>query len=95
MRGVRRLVWRESGPPKRKAEGMEFLHKAVATILSSPQLRDVLLYMTLLLIFATAWVSDQWPDFAIPAVIIAGVLLIGEAFLVYAAKRRADAKTPD
>jgi hypothetical protein len=74
---------------------MEFLHKATATILSSRQLRDALLYTTLLLIFATAWVSDRWPDFAVPAVIITGVLLVGEAFLVYAAKRRADAKTPD
>jgi hypothetical protein len=74
---------------------MEFLHEAVATMLSNRQLRDVLLYVTLLVIFATAWVSDRWPDYAVPAIIIASVLLLGEGFLLYAAKRRADAKTPE
>jgi hypothetical protein len=74
---------------------MEFLHKAVATILSSHQLRDVLLYTNLLLIFATAWIVSRWSEFAIPVILIAGVILIGEASLLYAAKRRADAKLPE
>jgi hypothetical protein len=73
---------------------MEVLHKAMATIIGSPQLRDVLLYSTLLLIFTTAWVIDRWPDFAIPAVLIVGVVLIGEGFLIYVAKRRANS-SPD
>jgi hypothetical protein len=66
---------------------MEVLQKAMVTLLSSPQLRDVLLYMTLLLIFATAWVCDRWSDLATPAVVIASVLLIGEAFLLYYARK--------
>jgi hypothetical protein len=66
---------------------MEVLQKAMVTILSSPQLRDVLLYATLLLVFATAWVSDRWPDLTTPAVVIAAVLLIGEAFLLYLARK--------
>ncbi len=69
---------------------MEVLHKVMATILGSPQLRDVLLYSTLMLIFATAWVVDRWPDFAVPALLIVGVILIAEGFLIYVAKRRAD-----
>jgi hypothetical protein len=66
---------------------MEVLQKAVATIFSSPQLRDVLLYTTLLLVFATAWVCDRWPDLAIAAVVVAGVLLSGEACLIYFARK--------
>jgi hypothetical protein len=73
---------------------MEVLHKAMATILGSRQLLDVLLYTTLLLIFTTAWVIDRWPDFAIPAILIVGVILAGEGFLIYVAKRRA-AGPPD
>jgi hypothetical protein len=46
---------------------MEVLQKAMITLLGSPQLRDVLLYATLVLIFATAWVSVQWPGLTIPA----------------------------
>lgn len=71
---------------------MEFVHRAVATILTSPQLRDVLLYTTLLLIFATVWISDRWPDYTVPALIVTGIFIAGEVYLIYAAKRRADAK---
>ena len=67
---------------------MDVLRKAVATILGSPQLRDALLYTNLLLIFGTVWVSDQWPDLAIAAIVILCVLLIGEGLLLYAVKRR-------
>jgi hypothetical protein len=66
---------------------MEVLQKVMVTLLSSPQLRDVLLYATLLLVFATAWVSDRWSDLATPAIVIASVLLIGEAFLLYFARK--------
>ena len=59
------------------------LHKAMATILGSPQLRDVLLYTTLLLIVATAWICDRWPDFAVPAVVTTLVLIAGEGLLIY------------
>jgi hypothetical protein len=73
---------------------MEFLHKTAAKILGSPQLRDVLLYSTLLLIFTTAWVVDRWPDFAIPVILVVAVILVGEGFLIYVAKRRIDS-APD
>jgi hypothetical protein len=73
---------------------MEVLHKVMATILGSRQLLDVLLYTTLLLIFTTAWVIDRWPDFAIPAILVVGVILAGEGFLIYVAKRRANS-APD
>ncbi len=68
---------------------MEVLHKAMVTMLGSSQLRDVLLYTALLVIFAIAWVFVRWPDLTFPAVLIASVLLIGGALLLYAAKRRA------
>jgi hypothetical protein len=71
---------------------MEFLHRAVATILKSQQLRDALLYTTLLLIFATVWISDRWPDFTVPALIVTGIFIAGEAYLIYAARRRTEAK---
>jgi hypothetical protein len=66
---------------------MAILQTAIATILSNRQHRDVLLYTTLLLVFATAWVCDRWPDLAIPAVIATCVLLGGEVFLVYLARK--------
>jgi hypothetical protein len=53
------------------------------TILSSPQLRDVLLYTALLLIVAAAWVSNRWPDLAVPAIVTTLVLITGEALLLY------------
>ena len=62
---------------------MGALEKAGIAIFKSPQLRDVMLYANLLLIFATAWVVYRWPDFAISAVVIAFVLLSGEALLIY------------
>ena len=84
---------------------MEVLEKAVLAIFKSPQLRDVLLYATLLLIFATAWVSYRWPSLAIPAIVIACVLLSGEALIIYSVAKRlkasstmdsnADASTPE
>jgi hypothetical protein len=62
---------------------MGALERAGIAIFKSPQLRDVLLYANLLLIFATAWVVYRWPDLAIPAVIVPFVLLSGEALLIY------------
>ena len=67
---------------------MEFLQKVMAVILKSPQLRDVLVYTTLLVVFATAWVSYRWPDFAVPAIVIACLLLGGEALLIYFSIKR-------
>ena len=73
---------------KRKAEDMEVLERIVVAIFKSPQLRDVLLYTTLLLIFATAWIPYRWPALAVPAVVIACVLLGGEASLIYFVAKR-------
>jgi multisubunit Na+/H+ antiporter MnhB subunit len=67
---------------------VETLQKAMVVILKSQQLRDVLVYTTLLLVFATAWVIYRWPDMALPAVVVTGVLLGGEALLIYLAVKR-------
>jgi multisubunit Na+/H+ antiporter MnhB subunit len=64
------------------------LQNAMAAILKTQQLRDVLVYSTLLLVFATAWVTYRWPDLAVPAMAIVGVLLSGEAVLIYLAIKR-------
>jgi hypothetical protein len=72
------------------------LHKVMATILGSPQLRDVLLYTTLLLIVATAWVASRWPDLAVPAIVTTLVLVSGEVLLLYfVIKRLRAASTTD
>jgi hypothetical protein len=63
-------------------EDVEILQKAMATILKSQQLRDVLVYTTLLFVFAIVWVSYRWPDLAVPAVVIACILLGGEVLLI-------------
>jgi hypothetical protein len=62
---------------------MGALEKAGIVIFKSPQLRDVLLYANLLLVFATAWVVYRWPDFAVSAVVVTCVLLSAEALLIY------------
>jgi uncharacterized membrane-anchored protein YitT (DUF2179 family) len=67
---------------------VEALQNAMVAILKTQQLRDVLVYTTLLLIFATAWVMYRWPAAAIAAIGIAGVLLCGEALLIYFAVKR-------
>jgi hypothetical protein len=72
---------------------MEVLERAVAAIFKSPQLRDVLLYATLLLVFAAAWVCYRWPDFAIPAVVIACVLVSAEALTIYVVAKRLKASS--
>jgi len=59
--------------------GVEVLERAVAAIFKSFQLRDVLLYATLLLVFAAVWVCYRWPAFAVAAVVIACVIVGGEA----------------
>jgi hypothetical protein len=75
---------------------MEVLEKAVAAIFKSPQLRDALLYATLLLVFAAAWVCYRWPAFAIPAVVIACLIVSAEALIIYfVAKRLKAASTTD
>jgi len=61
---------------------VEILQNTMVTILKSRQLRDVLVYTTLLFVFAVAWVSYRWPAVTIPAVIIACILLGGEALLI-------------
>ena len=73
------------------------LQKVMVTILGSPQLRDVLLYTTLLLIFTTAWVCTRWPDFAVPAIVATLVLISAEASLLYVVikRLRASAATTD
>ena len=60
----------------------------MAAILKSRQLRDVLVYATLLLVFATAWVNYRWPALTVPALAIAGILLSGEAVLIYFTVKR-------
>jgi multisubunit Na+/H+ antiporter MnhB subunit len=67
---------------------VETLQNAMVAVLKSQQLRDVLVYTTLLLVFATAWVIYRWPDMALPAFIIAAALLSGEALLIYLAVKR-------
>jgi hypothetical protein len=67
---------------------VEALQNAMVAILKSQQLRDVLVYATLLLVFATAWVTYRWPDLAVPAIAIAGILLSGEAVLIHLAVKR-------
>jgi multisubunit Na+/H+ antiporter MnhB subunit len=67
---------------------VEALQNAMVAILKSQQLRDVLVYSTLLLVFATTWVTYRWPDFAVPAIAIAGILLSAEAVLIYLAVKR-------
>jgi hypothetical protein len=67
---------------------VEILQKAMAKILESQQLRDVLVYTTLLFVFAIAWVSYRWPALTIPAMVIACVLLGGEAWLIYLTVKR-------
>lgn len=79
--------------PKRKAEDMEVLEKVVVAIFKSPQLRDVLLYATLLLIFATAWVCYRWPAFAIPAVVITCFIVSPEALIIYFVGKRLKASS--
>jgi|SRR5580704_2953150 hypothetical protein len=79
--------------PKRKAEDMEVLEKVVVAIFKSPQLRDVLLYATLLLIFATAWVCYRWSAFAIPAVVIACLIVSAEALIIYFVAKRMKASS--
>jgi hypothetical protein len=81
---------------KRRAEGMEVLEKIAVAIFKSPQLRDVLLYATLLLIFAAAWVCYRWPAFAIPAVVVACLIVGAEALIIYfVAKRLKASSTTD
>ncbi len=72
---------------------MEVLEKAGVAIFKSPQLRDVLLYANLLLVFATAWVFYRWPAFAIPVFVMACILLSREALLVYLVVKRLKASS--
>ena len=72
---------------------MEVLEKAVVAIFKSPQLRDVLLYATLLLVFATAWVCYRWPAFAVPAVVITCFIVSAEALIIYFVGKRLKASS--
>jgi hypothetical protein len=67
---------------------VETLQNAMMAILKSRQLRDVLVYTTLLLVFATAWVTYRWPALAAPAIVIACLLIGAEALLIYSAVKR-------
>jgi hypothetical protein len=71
-----------------EAEDVEILQKIMLAILGSRQLRDVLVYSTLLFVFAIAWVCYRWPAFTVPAVVIACILLGGEVFLIYFSIRK-------
>jgi hypothetical protein len=62
---------------------VEILQKAMVTILKSQQLRDVLVYTTLLFVFSVAWVSYRWPAATVPVIAIACILLGGEVLLIY------------
>ena len=73
---------------------MEILLNALVAILRSQQLRDVLVYTTLLFVFATAWVIYRWPDLSVPAFVVAFVLLSGEALLIYLAVKRLRHRQP-
>jgi hypothetical protein len=66
----------------KEAEAVGILQKAMVTILKSQQLRDVLVYTTLLFVFAVAWVSYRWPVVTVPAIAIACIVLGGEALLI-------------
>jgi hypothetical protein len=86
---------RESGQASVVVPGPGRLQKVMVTILGSPQLRDVLLYTTLLLIVATAWVSNRWPDYAVPAIVTTLVLVSGEVLLLYFVIKRLRAAATD
>jgi hypothetical protein len=60
----------------------------VAGLLRSDRARVVLLNATLLLVFATAWVSHSWPEFTVPAIVLAFAIVIGEAALLYVAAKK-------
>ena len=62
---------------------MGILQKVMVTILKSQQLRDALVYTTLLFVFAIAWVSYRWPAVTVPAIVVACIFLGGEASLIY------------
>jgi hypothetical protein len=87
------MVEPEPGQPAGVLQKPGRLQKVMVTILGSPQLRDVLLYTTLLLIFTTAWVCTRWPDLAVPAVVTTLVLISGEALLLYVVIRRLRAES--
>jgi hypothetical protein len=53
----------------------------------------VLLYATLLLVFAAAWVCYRWPAFAVSAVVIACVIVGGEALIIYLVAKRLKASS--
>jgi multisubunit Na+/H+ antiporter MnhB subunit len=80
-----RKPWRCSTADEAKVEALQ---NAMVAILKSQQLRDVLVYATLLLVFATACVTYRRPDLAVPAIAIAGILLSAEAVLIYLAVKR-------
>jgi hypothetical protein len=45
-----------------------------------------------LLLFASAWVADQWPEFTIPALVLAAVVVFGDAVLFAVLARQAASK---
>jgi hypothetical protein len=57
-------------------------------LLRSDRGRIVLLNATLVFLFACAWVSDRWPELALPVTISAFVVVVGEAILIYRLARR-------
>jgi hypothetical protein len=63
----------------------------VVRLLNSERGRVAFLNAMLLLAFAAAWVSDQWPQFAIPAIAFAGLVVFGAALLLYVAAKHARA----
>lgn len=61
----------------------------MAMLLKSDRVRVVLLNATLLLLFASAWVSDRWPEYTLTAIVSAFIVVIGEVILLYVMAKRA------
>jgi hypothetical protein len=60
----------------------------VTTLLKNDRIRVVFLNAALLIILASAWVSDKWPDLAPLAISIAVATVIGESLLLYVGARQ-------
>ncbi|WP_158812511.1 hypothetical protein [Methylocapsa sp. S129] len=68
---------------------MEYLF----SVAKNNRVRGVILNATVLLLFAAAWVSDEWPQLTIPSLLAAFVVIGGEAAVLYllATKVRSEA----
>ena len=64
----------------------------VGTLLSNDRSRIILLNATLVILFATAWVSDRWPELTLPAILLALVVVVGQAILFYYFARKSSSR---